>query len=360
MPMGSSSQAKTIVATVTAVMVLDYFFYSMSCSKMNAAQQPQYISNTAAASSSGLSIGRLGSENFKITTSPQLVPTNPSPPKAALGTRSTTRGGKLFFQTCTQYVAENDPGGHAHHWFTASNNRCLWNEDERFKPLPGLPKKSPSPPTCKIWYVGAHKHGHDGKSFQKQYNCEIHVFEPHPDFFNVLNAEYKREKIENAHMHDYGFGGSTRTIHNIGSNGVGSFNMVDGKGKTGKSMKIRAAAEIWKELIPGDGTLDLLHLNCEGCEYELMESLIKANLISKIKTIQIGTHKYKGIQNISSRYCNIVSVLTKTHKADFQQIFGWDRWERTNAIVDWSPPTRKCSHAFNAKRQFACCAPTRI
>ena len=51
--------------------------------------------------------------------------------------------------------------------------------------------------------------------------------------------------------------------------------------------------KIWKELDPGDGTLDVLHLNCEGW-----------------------------VRNFSR-----------------------DRWECTNAIVNCPLPTKTCSHA---------------
>ena len=39
-----------------------------------------------------------------------------------------------------------------------------------------------------------------------------------------------------------------------------------------------------KEGVTGkEVTIDLLHANCEGCEWEMFESLIENNLIPKIK-----------------------------------------------------------------------------
>ena len=36
----------------------------------------------------------------------------------------------------------------------------------------------------------------------------------------------------------------------------------------------------------GSRDLDLLHVNCEGCEYEMLENIIKSNLHLKTKYIK--------------------------------------------------------------------------
>ncbi len=96
--MGSHSQAKSIIATVTAVMIFDYIFYAMTCDKMSAVEQTKYLSNAAAASRSGLGVARQRSENLKIATSPELSPTKPPTPSATLATNTKIVGGKHFFK----------------------------------------------------------------------------------------------------------------------------------------------------------------------------------------------------------------------------------------------------------------------
>lgn len=47
--------------------------------------------------------------------------------------------------------------------------------------------------------------------------------------------------------------------------------------------------------------VDLLQLNCEGCEYEVLESIIQQGWHTNIKTIQIATHKSLALTNLERR-----------------------------------------------------------
>lgn len=70
--------------------------------------------------------------------------------------------------------------------------------------------------------------------------------------------------------------------------GQGTFGM-DNTGSKGKDkvlkLEIMEAATVLRNLVedPDNFQLDLLHVNCEGCEYELLENIILNNLHLNIK-----------------------------------------------------------------------------
>ena len=56
----------------------------------------------------------------------------------------------------------------------------------------------------------------------------------------------------------------------------------------GATPELRSVTEVWKEF--GSPSIDLLHANCEGCEWELLEALLEANIVPHIRIIQVGTY----------------------------------------------------------------------
>ena len=196
-----------------------------------------------------------------------------------------------------------------HHYHA---NRTKWNQDDRFKPMP---LKAP----CTIWYVGANTHGGDGLVFYKKYKCKLHLFEPMPSFFKQLKSHWK--SIPNAVLHPYGLGKYSRVINNVQEKGVSTFTMSEGTGKVSTEIKHPSAVKGFNE------TIDLLHVNCEGCEWELLEAFIASGKIPGISIVQFGTHWFQQVPDIGHRYCSIDATLQKTHRKIFQQPFGWERWQ---------------------------------
>ena len=48
-------------------------------------------------------------------------------------------------------------------------------------------------------------------------------------------------------------------------------------------LDIIEASEVVRNVMAGAEDLELLHVNCEGCEYEMLENIIWANLHTKIR-----------------------------------------------------------------------------
>lgn len=173
---------------------------------------------------------------------------------------------------------------------------------------------------CLIWYVGANTHGRDGIRLQKDYPCDIHVFEPVPQFVSKLRRRW--ENVPRSTVHAYGLGASTRTVEGVAVKGASTFAMNNSV--KGVAVRIRSVTEAWLDF--GSPTIDLLHANCEGCEWELWEALLEGGIVPKIHTIQVGTHWFPQIKDIERRYCDIETKLKKTHAKVFKQAFAWERW----------------------------------
>ena len=91
----------------------------------------------------------------------------------------------------------------------------------------------------------------------------------------------------NVSVENYGLGDSTRTVllARADLQGQGTFAMKDTEEGPGEkvSLVIREASEVLRNVTAGVEALDLLHVNCEGCEYEMLENIIRANLHTNIR-----------------------------------------------------------------------------
>ena len=132
-------------------------------------------------------------------------------------------------------------------------------------------------------------------------------------------------------LHNYGLGDTTRTIFlsEADLKGQGTFGMKDNKDEGKKiPLEIIDARTVLNNVTGGVKDLDLLHVNCEGCEYEMLENIIKAGLHWRIKIIQFGTHFFQEIPRLTERFCAIRSELKKSHRMVYGLAFGWERWDR--------------------------------
>ena len=68
--------------------------------------------------------------------------------------------------------------------------------------------------------------------------------------------------------------------------GQGTFGMVEKmkENEVHVELDIREAARVIKEISKTNGGfVDLLHVNCEGCEWEMMDNILKNNLLPRIR-----------------------------------------------------------------------------
>ena len=76
-----------------------------------------------------------------------------------------------------------------------------------------------------------------------------------------------------------------RTILLSDLKGQGTFGMEDTEVDLEKKIKLEIidARTVFNNVTGGAKELNLLHVNCEGCEYEMLENIISSGLHQKIE-----------------------------------------------------------------------------
>jgi len=231
---------------------------------------------------------------------------------------------------CCQLPYHAQTGVISVHHYNAATGK--WNEQKRFENLKLHVGNI-------IFYVGGNTYGFDGvKLMQKCPKCKMHIFEPVPEFSKKLSETWKNHAARNdwdVAVHEFGLGAYTRIIQLKETEIVGqsTFGMKGSKSnmnETKVDLQIMRTANVVKMLTQGE-KIDLLHVNCEGCEWEMLENLIEENIHKSIRMIQFSSHYFRQVKDITSRYCNIRAQLGKTHTMIYGQSWGWERWDRATA-----------------------------
>ncbi|CAF1213033.1 unnamed protein product [Rotaria sordida] len=231
------------------------------------------------------------------------------------------------------------------------NSSLYWNEEDRFKPFTNLMS---SRNECQILYCGAHEAGTDGLEFIKQYeNCHVWFLEPVAQFYDkLIHSRRILRQLETVKHHMYNIGLSNKnelidiTAKDIRkSQALTLVGKHENKNDIGNNLKykliLRDVAEILFEFhillkISNSiiiGELNLLHINCEGCEYDVIERLIKKNLTKYIRIIQFGSHRPLSIRSsVNRRYCCLQQMLSMTHHLEFGIPWAWERWLRNDLV----------------------------
>lgn len=143
-----------------------------------------------------------------------------------------------------------------------------------------------------------------------------------PSFASELVKNWKN--VPRSTIHTFGLGSETKAVTNVRVVGQSTFAMESSSDANGETVHIRNIQEVWKEM--GNPSIDLLHMNCEGCEWEMLETLLWSEIIHKVRILQVGTHWFAQVKNIEQWYCAIEAKLETTHQKIYHQFFAWERW----------------------------------
>lgn len=126
----------------------------------------------------------------------------------------------------------------------------------------------------------------------------IHIFEPVPEYVFELRRAWAG-RYRNATIHNYGLANRTRldVSHIIAGGSSSSFPQLRFSARRMyldnvalrrevNFVTMRDTADAWRSL-GIRGSLALLSLNCEGCEYEVLPALAAAGLMSKVETLML-------------------------------------------------------------------------
>lgn len=169
--------------------------------------------------------------------------------------------------------------------------------------------------------------GWDAGNFSKLFNPRYIILEPLEEYVKIL--EKKFEKNPQVIIYKLGLGTTNEKlmVKLEGNNACATSKFSGLKGNV--PIYISNAIDFFTDLGVGIYDVDLLTMNCEGCEYEVLETLLKTNMILRFRNIQWGTHSsLKGLQQPFYRYCRIQEILSRTHRPTYRYKLIWESWRR--------------------------------
>lgn len=215
-----------------------------------------------------------------------------------------------------------------------------------------------------FFHAGGYRQGEFARSHLLPWRPKrIHIFEPVPEYVFELRRAWAR-RYRNATIHSYGLANRTRldAPHFIAGGSSSSFPQLHFSARRMyldnvalrrevNLVTMRDIADAWRSL-GIRGSLALLSLNCEGCEYEVVPALATAGLLSKVETLMLfpalilnssdvadevraercdgetGTCETSVAYVSIARFCALQDLLRLTHRRIWGLPFnGFQLWE---------------------------------
>jgi len=155
-----------------------------------------------------------------------------------------------------------------------------------------------------------------------KYACNIHIFEPIPDFYNKTKERFpNNEKII---INRVGLGDQNKTIkmsNNYDSSSIFKKNLRN-------KIDVRIINIIDYIQNKKINKIDLMKINIEGGEYDILKHLIETGYIKNVNNIQVQFHDF--VPNSKNRTHLIQKDLEITHKLTYQYDFVWENWQLKN------------------------------
>jgi FkbM family methyltransferase len=155
------------------------------------------------------------------------------------------------------------------------------------------------------------------------------VLEPVPSFFHKLNKHVSMLNL-NSVVKTYNFGlGKTYREMSVNIQGDGTSLLKTLPATKTETIKILNVVDFFVQIGVGCKTVDLLTINCEGCEFDILETLLSTTLIEMIDHIQFQPHHAVTThENYICRYCRLRQLLVRTHTIEYEYPHIWESWKR--------------------------------
>lgn len=152
-----------------------------------------------------------------------------------------------------------------------------------------------------------------------RYQCRLAVFEPVSGYAESIRNRFRMN--DHIETFEFGLGASTRN-ETIFIRGAGSSTF--GKKADAETIRIVDVADWFAE--KGIANVDLMKINIEGGEFELLERMLEADLIRRVRDFQIQFHNISF--GATARMERIKEGLAATHTPGYQYKFVWESWKR--------------------------------
>ena len=207
--------------------------------------------------------------------------------------------------------------------FYADSNDDFWSrEGIRHTAFEGLLDSS-----SLILEIGGNR-GHDTMKFNDLYKSSIISYEPLMSMWTSLREKFKTNpKVD---IRRFGVGNQSRKlfIERAGDKNIASsmFHTIsDPQSSTVEEIQILNAVDVVNDIRKTRPTIDLISMNCEGCEFEILPALIENNMTHHFRIIQFASHSSL-LPGGNCIYCQIEQALMRTHRTIYRYNKLWEAW----------------------------------
>ena len=172
-----------------------------------------------------------------------------------------------------------------------------------------------------VFDLGGYK-GDFAEAINGKYGCTVHVFEPHPEFYEACIQRFaSNDKVI---LHNYGLSDKDGRFILSDSSDGSSFINPKHQDKIGIECEVKEIFDIITRLEISN--VNLMKINIEGGEYPVLLHLISENKLSVVDNYQIQFHDF--IDNANELRNKIIEGLSKTHIRTWCYTFVWENWKR--------------------------------
>lgn len=168
-----------------------------------------------------------------------------------------------------------------------------------------------------IWDVGGNKGGFAEAALAQ--GMRVIAFEPMPDLVEHLQQRFKGNSRFEVRPYALTATGGALSLARSGAHDSATSAF---SGKDGLQVPARTLDAALQGSPP---VVDMITINCEGCEFEVMESMVDQHLTSRFRIIQIQFHPGL-VQDDLQRRCAIQERLHETHELGWSIPWIWERW----------------------------------
>jgi FkbM family methyltransferase len=149
------------------------------------------------------------------------------------------------------------------------------------------------------------------------YGCRIIVVEPVSEFYQDIVCRFAgNDRIQVLHA------ALGRTKGSVRITVAADSSSIFGEGPCGEIVPLQDVAGL---VPPEPAEIGCLKLNIEGAEYDVLERLAEAGILSRVRAFLIQFHQVG--PDSEARRSAIRTVLAHTHELVFDYPFVWERWE---------------------------------
>jgi FkbM family methyltransferase len=159
------------------------------------------------------------------------------------------------------------------------------------------------------------------------------VIEPVPSFYNMLSKSISTFHLKSSvTTYNFGIGKRYKKLV-VGVRGDATAVSKNSDAQKTETIQVVSIVDFFVQLGLGCRPLDLLTINCEGCEFDILETLVSTNLIEKIDYIQFQPHHaVPNLGNYPCRYCRVRQLLTRTHAVVYEYPQVWEAWKNKKLV----------------------------